>query len=36
MTLLSIVPSKPKIYLPENLVDCADYGGLLAKLTNQI
>ena len=29
MTILAIVPGKPKMCLQENLVDCADCGGLL-------
>ena len=28
MTILAIVPGKPKMGLQENLVDCADCGGL--------
>ena len=28
MTILAIVPGKPKMCLQENLVDCADCGGL--------
>merc|ERR1719209_1728590 len=32
MTILDIVPGKPKMCLQENLVDCADCGGLLRNL----
>ena len=28
MTILAIVPGKPKMCLQENLVDCTDCGGL--------
>ena len=28
MTILDIEPGKPKMHLQENLVDCADCGGL--------
>ena len=29
MTILDIVPGKPRMCLQENLVDCADCGGLI-------
>ena len=34
MTILALVPVKSKMCLQENLVDCADCGGLIRNLTD--
>ena len=36
ITILAIVPGKPKMCLQENLVDCADCGGLLDTIWHDI